>query len=178
MIRRRLSAPTPVVYSRDEALLDGLDDDTHHRYCQTRDISLIPAEVLARCTVYHVRPLLVAYEHTALSPHEPGAAWRIFSAHVHSATNCQDERGHELLVPDREGRFLLDSVRDDIPFDVVSEIAGVCVKLAQVNTTPFFVPATLSRDRILYRARRALSAQTESASSPAPSSLQAKTEQT
>jgi len=159
-IGKRLSDKFRIVVVSDPALL-GWDEknagEAHANYAMTYDVSRIPDHILKHCTVFTCKPLLKKWEHLVDSVRELATARVLFKHHVQKATNFP---GWEL---DGEKGTVEDKTLDEIPLDVMREVAAVIVRKAGMDTTPFTPPPTLSADRMRYRVLHVTPAKTESA---------------
>lgn len=121
------------------------------RYATTRDIKLLEddyPEVLAECTVFHVKPLLAKYEH--LDPDDnPRYVWTLFALHVERIENTGMDDEIERMFEERNGeRSLKEEARELIAPVFVRDISKYLWEAASADgdKIPFSLPGTLLDD--------------------------------
>lgn len=114
-------------------------------------------------TIFKCRPLLAKYDNLKerVKEGDAFACWAIFAIHVVSAKNCVDGKGVDLLKwEDGAERTIKESCKENVPTDVVVDIAKVIVGKSEQASAVFTVPdtfwATRARSRML-RAKDATS---------------------
>jgi hypothetical protein len=108
-------------------------------------------------TVFKCRPLLAKYDNLKerVKKSDAFSCWAIFAIHVVSAKNCADDKGIDLLKwEDGAERTIKESCKDNIPTDVVVDIAKVIVGKSEEASAVFTVPGTFwgtrARSRMLH----------------------------
>jgi hypothetical protein len=154
MLTQRLTKKIKVVSIYDEALL-GIDDKTMTLYAQTRDFSLIEKELPKledKVTVFHCLPLRADKEYLmdGVLESESHASWQIFKHHVQKAENFNTDDGTPIIMLNDDS-VIDKKCRENIPRDIVQEIAGVIIRKGNESTKPFMMPDTWLRTRILSR---------------------------
>lgn len=170
MLTQRLTKPFKVVSLSDEATLD-INDKVFSLYAQTRDFSLIEELIPSleiKPTIFHCLPLMADKEYLADSmlTNPSGTAWNIFRHHVKSAENFTDNSGNPLIKIDPETELIKQDCHENIPSDVIKEIAGVIIHKANESTKPFIMPDTWLRTRIRSRVVHAMLAKEETVNEP------------
>lgn len=166
-IHRRLTDEFELVYLHDEVLSDLPNDMVGKWHANGRNIEDLD---LARCadqpTIFKCRPLATKYEHLREQV-VSGAAlscWQIFKHHVKSAKNCTDENGKPLL--EWEGDHdptVKDKCREDIPADVVADIAMVICGKSEEASAVFTLPGSFWEIRARSRLLRVTDAESKDA---------------
>jgi hypothetical protein len=170
---KRLTADLDVVHSCDPAL-DGVDSTVLERYLLTRDISVLPASVLASASILTCRPLDTKSEHLITLAHEPQAMRAIFRSHVCAA------RGPAAIDLQFETagnrRQLTEQSAESVTIDFVAEIVAVIVQSASKrgDAAPFSPPDTWRASRRLTARAKVLAALTEPLEKDAPTSAPVK----
>ena len=185
MLGRRLTEEFAVVSRHDEALMGAELDEPMRRYLLSREIDELPLDGLApQPTVFHCKPLKSEHEHLVDAVLQAGskAAWEIFRNHVvridgfEFSPYAKDKAWGQEKVPK-----LTDAARDEIPRDVVQEVATVIALKGNVSTRSFGLPDSWRgeriRDRHLADLRTATSAPIETKGSK-PDAKKARKKQT
>jgi hypothetical protein len=139
VLKRRTSDSIWVISMRDPALLS-LSPQEIETYLLTRDASKVDAAIAAKgevATRFLVRPLQTRYERLLSYP-DADALWNVFALHVERID------GGDFAVEWTESngvKRLSDSVREQIPHEVVVEVATVIAQAAsRSDITPFTLP--------------------------------------
>jgi hypothetical protein len=163
-IKQRVTAEFDLIFVYDDALNDLPTVMVQEWIAKGRNIEDLN---LKQCTeqpsIFRCRPLLTKFEYLKdrVKEGDPLSCWAIFAVHVVGAKNCSDERGRDLLTwDDSADRTIKDNCRDNIPSDVVVDIARVICGKSEEASAVFTVPdsfwATRARSQML-RAKDATS---------------------
>ncbi len=125
----------------DPAILANFTADATQKYRLTRNIEDLDLKSTSEpITVFRCKPLLTKWKHLidSVRDNASSAMWSIFRHHVLSAKNFDDDKGQPIieLVDDA----IPDKKQDDIPIDVISEIALVIVEKAMETSKGFSQP--------------------------------------
>ena len=163
MLSRRLTEEFRVVSRFDEALAGADIDEPMRKYLLSRDLEDLPLEGLApQPTVFVCKPLMSEHEHLVDAVLQAGskAAWEIFRNHVlridgfSFSPYAKDKAWGSEKVPK-----LTDTARDEVPRDVVQEVATVIALKGNVSTRSFTLPDSWRVERV--RDRHLADLQTE-----------------
>jgi hypothetical protein len=159
-IHRRLTAEFDLIYAHDEALIDLPTNMVTQWYTGGRNIEDLD---LTKCqvqpTIFKCRPLQTKYEYLKdeVLNGASSACWQIFRHHVKSAKNFLDENGKPILEwEDEHDPAVKNECRNEVPHDVVADIASVIIGKAEESSAVFTLPRSFLEVRarsLMLRAR-------------------------
>ena len=134
MIKKRLSASREII-SRVDPALAGFNMENIEKYVESLDIADLGdfSNFKNKPSVFTIEPLTVKYEYLVYGNSRPDF-WGVFASHVKNITNLDFDLKFSENV-------LTDKMRDYFPPEVVHDIAGIIIMLANRSQEQiFFTP--------------------------------------
>jgi hypothetical protein len=157
-LTKRCTEEFDLIYVHDPALAVLPDEMVSQWIVRGRNIEDL---VLTRCeeqpTIFKCRPLQTKWEHLVdqVASGLSGACWQIFKRHVVSVKNYSENGKPVVEWTDEDHKAVDDKCRENIPRDVVADIATTIVNKANEATQGFTLPDTFWGQRARFRMLRA-----------------------
>jgi hypothetical protein len=169
-IHRRLTDKFDLIFLHDDALTSLPSEMVGQWHANGRNIEDLD---LTQCTeaptIFECIPLKTKHENLRdqVISGMSAACWQIFKHHVKGAKNCVDEDGRSLLKwTDNANPVIEDDCRENIPTDIVADIASVICGKAEEASAVFTLQASFWEIRARSRMRLAKDAESKTASAP------------